>query len=195
MVAALCVVVGALLLMLIFVLGSGGPNNTPTANTNPTQPVSATSTVQVTPSTQATPLPTASSTATAGTVSTPTPDGTAYPGQQYIDGAQMATGVDKSTMQPEQVTTTFPVGSNMYVIFNIHPPSQGGAVCTLWYLTGNPTPVTSYNFNVSGTIHSSYTYATYGSPGQAYVELYWASDKSCSDKVLAQHVDFTVTAS
>jgi hypothetical protein len=193
MVAALCVVVGALLLMLIFVLGSsGGSNNTPTANTSATQ-VATTSTTPTAPAAQDTPTPAAS--ATAASDSTPTPDGTVYPGQQYIDGAQMATGVDKSTMQPEQVTTTFPVGSNMYVVFNLHPPSQGGAVCTLWYLTGNPTPVTSYNFNVSGTTHSSYTYATYGSAGQAYVELYWASDKSCTDKILAQHVDFTVTAS
>lgn len=194
MVAGLCVIVGALLLVLIVVLGSGGsnPQSSTTANNNPTSN-SSTSLPQT--GTTPTPTPTTNAEASPTASASPSVTGTAYPGQQYISDAQMAQGVDNKTMQPQQPTTTFPVGSNMYVIFNLHPPSQGGAVCSLWYLNGNPNPITSYSFNVSGSSTASYTYATYGSPGQAYVELYWASDKSCSDKVLAQHVDFTVTAS
>ncbi|MGH2508920.1 MAG: hypothetical protein ACRDHZ_16175, partial [Ktedonobacteraceae bacterium] len=89
----------------------------------------------------------------------------------------------------------FAVGSQMYVTFNLHPPSQGGVVCILWYLNGkqlatNP-PITT--INVSPTYHASYAYSIYNNAGPAYVELYWASDKTCADKVLAQHVDFTVT--
>jgi hypothetical protein len=183
MVAGLCVIIGALLLVLTMALALG--NSSPTTSTG-TANNAGSSTPQAasssTPSNvDASPTESASPSAT----------GTAYPDQQYIDSAQMATGVNSKTMQPTQITNTFTVGSNMYVIFHLHPPGQGGAVCSLWYLNGNQ--VTSYSYTVSGKSTASYTYATYGSPGPAYVELYWASDKSCSDKVLAQHVDFTVT--
>src|SRR6185437_9834951 len=94
---------------------------------------------------------TASTTPTAAS-STPdagaTPTGTAYPGQQYIDGAQMAMGINKQTLQATNPTTTFKVGSAMYVVFNLHPPTQGGAVCSYWYLGGKQ--VTSYPFAVKG---------------------------------------------
>lgn len=183
-VAGLFVVLAAILLGLVYALGSShsGNNSSNTASTAPNTPTSATATpVAATPTA-------ASSTPDA----TPTPDGTAYPAQQYIDNAQMAESVDKATLEPKNPTTTFKVGSSMYVVFHLHPPSQGGAVCSYWYLGGKQ--VTSYPFSVKGTQQASYTFATYGSPGDAYVDLYWASSKSCSDKVLAQHVTFTVTA-
>lgn len=182
MVAGLCVILAGLLLVFVFVLGSGsGSSPSNTANTSANTPATSASTPQVAASPTASD-PNASPTADAS----PSANGTPYPGQQYIDGAQMTTGVNQPPV------TTFKTGSNMYVTFNLHPPSQGGAVCSYWYLNGNQ--VTSYPFAVKGTSHSSYTYATYDSPGPAYVELYWASDKTCSDKILAQHVDFTVTA-
>lgn len=185
-VAGLFVFLAAMLLGLVYILGSSNSGNSPQNNTA--------NTGQNTPSSQATTTPAG----VTPTTDTTTPDanasptGTVYPGQQYIDGAQMAAGVDKTTLQPQNPTTTFTVGSSMYVVFNLHPPSTGGAVCSYWYLGG--TQVTSYPFAVKGTSRISYTYAKYGSAGQGYVELYWASDKTCSDKVLAQHVDFTVTA-
>lgn len=183
-VAGLCVVLGAVILGVVAMIAASNHGSSPNAaqnssNTSATQRPSAS--------------PTASGANASPTVSdSPTATGTSYPGQQYIDGAQMAMGVDKHTMQPQQPTTTFKVGSTMYVVFNLHPPSQGGAVCAYWYLSGKQ--VTSFASAVKGSNHASYTYAIYGNPGSAYVELYWASDKSCSDKVLAQHVDFTVTA-
>jgi hypothetical protein len=181
MVAGLCVIVGALLLVLILVLGTG--NSSPnTASTNSTvlqQPTAAPS------------VSSANASPTVGT--SPLPTGTAYPAQQYINNAQMANGVDNQTLKPQQPTNTFKAGSNMYVVFDLHPPSQGGAVCTYWYLGGKQ--VTSYSGSVSGTSHASYAYAQYNSAGAAYVELYWASDKSCANQLLAQHVDFTVTSS
>lgn len=191
MIAGLCVFLAAMLLGLVFVIGSH--SNTPSSNTASTNPNNTTgngSAPQAT-ATQAGTTPTASDSTPSASAS-PTDTGTAYPGQQYIDGAQMASGVDQQTLQAINPTTTFKVGSPMYVVFNLHPPSQGGAVCSYWYLGGNQ--VTSYPFPVKASSHASYTYATYGSAGQGYVELYWASSKSCSDKVLAQHVDFTVTA-
>lgn len=183
-VAGLCVILGAVLLGVVAMIASSSRGSSPnTAQTSQ----NTTSTQQPSAS------PTTSGAEASPTVSdSPTATGTAYPGQQYIDGAQMATGVDKQTMQPQQPTTTFKVGSNMYVTFNLHPPSQGGAVCSYWYLNGNQ--VTSYASAAKPSSRASYTYAIYSNAGSAYVELYWASDKSCSDKVLAQHVDFTVTA-
>lgn len=188
MAAGLCVLLAAMLLGLIYILGSSGSGNpSQTANTNSNTPASNTGT------TPASASPTAVDTTTPTADASPTASGTAYPGQQYIDGAQMAEGVNKKTLQPTNPTTTFKVGAAMYVVFKLHPPSQGGAVCAYWYLNGNQ--VTPFAFAVKSTSHASYTYATYGSAGPAYVELYWASSTSCTDKVLAQHVDFTVTAS
>jgi hypothetical protein len=186
-VAGLFVFLAAMLLGLVYVLGAshggGSPSTASSTNTNSHGVAQATAT-------QASSTPTASS-STPDASASPTDTGTAYPGQQYIDGAQMTAAVDQQTLQATSPTTTFKVGSPMYVVFNLHPPSQGGAVCAYWYLGGNQ--VTSFTSAVKATSHGSYTYATYGSAGQAYVELYWASDKSCSDKVLAQHVNFTVT--
>lgn len=188
MAAGLCVLLAAMLLGLIYMLASSGSGSPPSQNTASTN---SGTTTHSTPATQAGASPTAAD-ATPTVDSSPTATGTAYPGQQYIDGAQMATGVDKTTLQPQTPTTTFKVGSSMYVVFNLHPPGQGGFVCSYWYLNGNQ--VISYPLPVKGSSHISYTYATYGSAGSAYVELYWASNKSCSDKILAQHVDFTVSA-
>ena len=189
MVAGICVLLSALILgfVAVNVFAGSGKGSPTTANTTAPK---ATATRGST--SQAAASATASSANASPTASaSPSATGTAYPGQQYISGAQMVAS-DPSKTPGQQPTTSFTVGSNMYVTFTVNPPSQGGAVCAYWYLSGNQ--VTSFTQAVKSTTHSSYTYATYGSAGQAYVELYWASDKTCSDKVLAQHVDFTVTA-
>ncbi|HEU5374580.1 MAG TPA: hypothetical protein VFV38_04000 [Ktedonobacteraceae bacterium] len=186
-IAGLCVLLAGLLLVFVYVLGSGSSNAPQaTANTGPHPATSQTSTPQASASPTASP-DSASPTAEAS----PSATGTPYPAQQYIDGAQMAQGVDKTSMQPQQPTSSFKVGTNMYVVFQLHPPGQGGAVCSYWYLNGKQ--ITSYPFKIHAFSHASYTYAIYNNAGPAYVELYWASDTNCSDKVLAQHVDFTVT--
>lgn len=192
MVAGLCVVIAAILLATIaIIIGATNTSNNANnvANTNPSgsTPGAGSSTPQSGAS------PTVTSADASPTVGTsPTATGTVYPGAQYITNPQMATGVDQQTSQPQQTATTFPVGSNMYVTFQLNPPTAGGAVCANWYLNG--TQVTSYSFDVKSTLKASYTYASYGSAGSAYVNLYWASSKSCTDQVLAQQVNFTVTA-
>ena len=185
-VAGLCILLGAVLLGVIaMIVFSSSGKTTNSANTNGNTPANGGTTPQAVAS------PSASDTGASPTAdASPSASGTPYPGQQYIDSAQMVTS-DPATTPNQQPTTTFKVGSNMYVTFKLHPPSQGGAVCSYWYLGGKQ--VTSYVSAVKRSSHSSYTYAIYGNPGQAYVELYWASDKSCSGKILAQHVDFTVT--
>lgn len=188
-IALVGLVMATLLLAFIAILGftrlGKSAPSTASVNTSPSSTTQQQPTVAAPTAVSASPTVSASPSAT----------GTAYPGQQYIDGAQMATGVDKATAQPQQPTTTFPVGSQMYVTFNLHPPSQGGEVCILWYLNGKQlaTNPPIFTINVSPSYHASYAYSIYNNAGPAYVELYWASDKTCADKVLAQHVDFTVT--
>jgi hypothetical protein len=104
----------------------------------------------------------------------------------------MALGVDKQ-LQATNPTTTFKLGTTMYVVFKLHPPSQGGAFCAYWFQNGKQI-TQPYTYPVKAASRRSYATARYGQAGAGYVELYWASSQSCSDKVLAQHVDFTVTA-
>jgi len=185
-IAGLFVVAAGLLLGIVAFLafsGNGGTAPTTASTTTPTPQATSTAPVASTPTVGATPVPSA----------TPVAGGSPYPGQQYIDSAQMVTGLPGGPQQA-QPATTFKVGSTMYVTFALHPPGTGGAVCSYWYLTGNSNPVVTFQQAVKAGSHNSYTYAIYGSAGQAYVELYWASDKTCADKILAQHVDFTVTA-
>ncbi len=103
----------------------------------------------------------------------------------------MASAIDQKTEKPTQLATTFKTNQKIYVTFQLHPAGQSGAVCLLWYLNGRQ--VTSYNFATGKYDIPSYSYAIYGSTGAGTVEVYWASSTSCSDKQLAQRVDFTVT--
>ncbi|MEO7019516.1 MAG: hypothetical protein ABI234_05140 [Ktedonobacteraceae bacterium] len=181
-IALVGLILATLLLVGIAILGFSGLGKSSPSTTNITAPTANTQQQTAPSPTTASASPTANASAT----------GTPYPAQQYIDGAQMATGVDKTTRLPTQTTTTFQVGTQMYVTFNLHAPAQGGAFCPLWYLHGNAiTDLKGYAARPGN--YPSYTFANYTSPGPAYVEIYWASDKTCADKVLAQHVDFTVT--
>ena len=169
-VAGLCVLTGGFILILVYFMAIGLPGG----NSNNT----------VAP-------PVVSKATTAPTATTaPSPTATVYPGQQYIDNAQMASAIN-ATRQPTQLSTTFKTNQKIYVTFQLHPAGHGGAVCLLWYLNGRQ--VSQYSFPVSANSRLSYAYSIYGSTGTAYVEIYWASTPQCTDQVLAQHVDFTVT--
>lgn len=176
-VAALCVITGGLLLVFVYFLaiGTSGSPGSVTGNSNTQH--AATSPTSLPPS----PSPT----------SAPSPTATTFPGQQYIDNAQMASAIDPKTEKPTQLATSFKINQKIYVTFQLHPAGQSGAACLLWYLNGSQ--VTSYDFAVGQYSSASYSYATYGTTGAGAVEVYWASSTSCSDKQLAQRVDFTVT--
>ncbi len=170
-VAGICVFTGGILLVLVYLLAMGQPGNSPITGSTPT---TATSSPAVTPSPAGSPSPTA----------------TSYPGQQYINNGQMST-VQPSASQPALPATTFKVHQPLYVVFNINSGGQAGAVCMMWYLNGKSA--FNFAFTVGAHTTASYGQATFDVPGSGYVELYWASSKACTDQVLAQHVEFTIT--
>ncbi len=175
--AGLCVITGGLILVFVYFMASGLPST------------NTTSASMGAPTTTSGTLPSAT-TVPSSTV-LPSPTVGAFPGQQYIDNAQTASKVNTNTAQPLQTTTRFKVNQRIYVTFNIHPNGKSGAVCLLWYL--NSRIVTQYPFAVTAAANAGYSYAIYGTAGEGYVEIYWASSTTCSDKILAQHVNFTVT--
>ena len=176
-IAGLFILSGSLILIFVYFLATGLPgsdssNSPATTTSGSTSPKSTSTTV-----------PTA--------ITELTPKTTTFPGQQYVDKAQTSAAVDQNTLQPSQLSTTFKTGQNIYVSFQLHPNGHTGAVCIIWYL--NRKQITNFSLPVRATSKYSYAYAIYGGAGPAYVELYWASSTQCTDKVLAQHVDFTVT--
>jgi len=181
-IAGLCVVAGGFILMLVYIISLNLP---PVAANN-----QATSTIAAhTPAAQnATPggLP-ANVTPTASLPTpTPTPD---LPGKAYIDNAQMSSNVDLNTALASQATTTFTVNQKVFVTFMLHPPSSG-AVCLLWSI--DQKQFSQFAFPVDAVSQHAYSFAFPRSAGQGQVNLYWASSTTCTDKQLAQTVNFTV---
>jgi hypothetical protein len=176
-IAGLCILAGSLILIFVYFsatgLPGGGSSNSPATTTVGSTSHASTSTSTTTPT------------------AIPTRTATTFPGQQNIDNAQTSAAVDQNTLQPSQFTATFKTGQNIYISFQVHPNGHAGAVCIIWYL--NSKSVTNISLPMSATSKRSYAYAIYGGTGPAYVELYWASSTQCTDKVLAQHVNFTVT--
>ena len=172
-IAGLCILAGALILVFVYFIAAGSPGGN-TATTAIGSPV---------------PLPTKAPIPTATTA--PTPTATIYPGQQYINNAQMASAINSSSLQPTQLATTFKTNQRIYVTFQLHLSGHNGAVCLLWYLNGQQ--ITQYSFAIGANSKLSYAYAIYGGTGTAYVNIYWASTIQCTDQLLAQHVNFTVT--
>ena len=177
--AALCVISGGLILVFVYFVAVGLPAS-PSTDANHVTSVATKNIVAVTPTTSIL-TPTI----------VPSPTAGAFPGSQYIDNAQMASAVNTATAQPLLVSTTFKVNQKIYVTFNINPNGKNGAVCLYWYL--NNKSVTQFPFAVTANAKAGYSFAVYGGTGPAYVEIYWASTVSCTDKILAQHVNFTIT--
>jgi hypothetical protein len=178
-IAALCVISGGLILVFVYFTAMGLPA-APITGANTLTPVATKNIVTTTPTT---PL--------LSPTTVPSPTAGALPGQSYIDSPQMASAVNTTTAQPLQLTTTFKINQKIYITFNIHPNGKNGAVCLIWYL--NNKSITQFPFGVTASAKAGYSYAIYGGTGPAYVEIYWASTMSCSDKILAQHVTFSVT--
>lgn len=177
-IATLCILSGAMLLLAVFIISLNLPPTSSQATGQQTlsAPISGTAHLTASPSAMATAQPTVS----------PTP---AFAGQQYIDNAQMASAINFGTAQPLQLTTQFYRNQKIYVTFALHPVSSG-AVCLNWYL--NNQQFSTFTFPADNVSISAYSYAISGIPGPGYVAIYWASTTQCADQILAQKVNFTV---
>src|SRR5258708_40181908 len=97
-VAGLCILTCALILVFVYFMASGSTGG----NSNNT--------------TASIPLPVSSPTmaATSTPPTAPSPTASVYPGQQYIDNAQMASAIDTSSSHPTQLTPTFKTNPQLY---------------------------------------------------------------------------------
>src|SRR5579859_2125861 len=174
-IATLCLVSGALLLIIVHFIALGLPTSSAQAAITNNTPIVKTTAATAAPTVAVTPTP------------------MSLPGQQYIDNAQTATGITPNS-QPVGVTSNFKVGQRIYATFTLHPGGQNGEVCVYWYL--NNQQFFHYPFSSGAIGGDSYSYTPVGATtttGPGYVELYWAWSSTCLDKVMAQHVDFTVS--
>lgn len=176
-VAGLCVIVAAVILISVHLTAVGLSSNTPDVSmaTSPTAVVTS----------SLSPTTTASATAT-------TAAATSLPGAPFIYKAEMASAVDSNRGKATTLATTFSVGQKIYVILQLHPTNQTGAVCLLWYLSGKET--THFEFSVGPTDRIAYSYTIDRQPGAGYVDIFWASTTDCTNALLAQRVLFNVTA-
>ena len=176
-IAAICIAMGGLILLLVYFMAPG-VLTTPAQQASTAPHTSVNSTHVITPHTATTtPKPVATATATGNS------------GQKYIDNAQMASAVDAQTAMPLTPEITFQSGQAIYVTFSVHANTVGAA-CLYWYLQDQL--ITTYQRNV-GPVTQDYSWAYYQGNGAAHVDIYWASTTDCTDKVLAQSVNFTVS--
>jgi hypothetical protein len=186
-IAGLCVLSGGLILMLVYIISLNLPPLSANQQAASTVAVSTPVSQNVTAGNQNQGgLPTTPPAAALPTA-TPTPS---LPGKVYIDNAQMASSIDMNTALPSQATTTFTVHQQIFVTFMVHPVSSG-AVCLSWSI--NQKQFSQFPFDVGATPQHAYSFAYAPSAGQGSVNIYWASSTACTDKQLAQTVNFTVT--
>lgn len=179
-VAGLCVFTSALILIFVYFMATGLSNGAPGTENVISQASTATTIV---PSPSPVSSPTVAASSTPGTL----------PGEQFIDNAQMASAIDFSTAKVTTPASTFSVNQKVYVTFDLHPHSQAGAACLSWYLNGKK--IAHYEFAVPPSINRSvYFYEVYQAAGAGSVHIYWASSIACTDKLLAQEVNFSVTS-
>ena len=179
-IAGVCVFIGALLLLLVYVLAVGLAPSTLQTQSIPVGNSVKTTTRHHTPTAVPTRHEQPSPTTTSG----------AFPAQHYITNPQMASAVNTNTAQVIQAATTFHVGQRVYVTFAIHPNGHSGAVCLQWY--ANAHAFSHFEFAISSGSTVAYSYTYYAKAAPAYVEIYWASSVSCSNELLAQRISFTV---
>jgi len=179
-VAGLCVFTSALILIFVYFMATGLSNGASGAENVISQTPTATTIVS-------SPSPLSSPTV----VSSATP--IALPGERFIDNAQTASAIDSSTAEVTTPATTFSINQKIYIAFNLHPNSQAGAACLSWYLNGKK--IAHYEFAAAPNISRSvYSYEVYQAAGAGSVRIYWASSIACTDKLLAQEVNFSVTS-
>lgn len=182
-VSGLCILTGGLILIFVYMMSlSLPPSSSTQLSSQSNQGQNTTTPVAVKP-TEA-PSPTvadATSTSTAGS----------FPGQQYIGNAQTASAINTTAAVPTSVTSQFKTNQKIYITFTAHG-GQSGTVCLLWFI--NNQQFDNYEFQVDANSTPAYSYTSTGTPGTGYVQVYWATQPTCADKLLAQQVNFTVSA-
>lgn len=109
-----------------------------------------------------------------------------------ITNPQMSSAVD-SNYKPTKVSSTFTTGQAIYATFTISDSSPAGYILGKWYSDG------TYAFS-SDILKSSagggagYLAARYNKTTQGAVEIYWCSQKDCSDAKLADVINFSVSS-
>ncbi|WP_126595183.1 hypothetical protein [Dictyobacter aurantiacus] len=208
-VAGMCLMAGFLIMVFVFIMAQSLPlpQNAASSNAAPqqsmNQPVAtqpATTPAVSTPQTSAT-QPAATQPAATQPQATPTASSTTptmpVSSNLYVDNASLTNGVNTQNGQPLQPTQTFRLGQLVYVTMVVHQPAYNGAICLSWSVNNQAYPYAS-PANPGGATYlaqtSAYFYYKPGTTGPGFVDIYWASSTACTDKVLVQHLPFTITA-
>jgi hypothetical protein len=177
-IAAICITVGTLLLVLVFGIARTLPRTDTSANTNQQN-------IQATQNALVPPTPTFNPTVAPSPSASPTSGGL-----KYFDQAQIGSEINNNTAQIITQSTTFQVNQKIYVTFQVHTGDQLGAACLLWHWGNNSQ--THFEFTLQGSTGAAYSFMPAVASGKGNVEIYYASTTACTDKMLAQSISFTV---
>jgi len=175
-IAAACITVGTLLLILVFGIVRTLPRTDTATNTNQQNAQAA----------QNTPTPPLNPTIALSPSVSP-----ALGGLKYFDKAQIGSEINNNTAQIITQSTTFQVNQKIYVTFQVHTGDQLGAACLLWHW-GNKSQ-THFEFPLLASTGAAYSYMPAIASGAGNVAIYYASTIACTDKILAQSISFTVS--
>jgi hypothetical protein len=109
---------------------------------------------------------------------------------QIINNVQSASAIANFQPVANTVGSTFQVNQLIYVTFQANPQSAGYAQVK-FYLDNNALPQ-GQPLQISSQINAYFSIKYYQA-GQGAAELYWCTDKNCSNPELAQVIHFTIT--
>ena len=123
-------------------------------------------------------LPAVSASPTATTPATPTPiPQPPFPYLQHVVTAAMVDGANN----PIGLTSQFPVGSTVYVTFQVRgAPAGAHSVSVRWFINGAPVPLpqdTHTALTVTGDMNGAFA-ATFAQSGNGLAQLYWEDSAS-----------------
>jgi hypothetical protein len=110
--------------------------------------------------------------------------------KKILFGTQTSSTVD-TNYEPTGVTTTFAVGKDVDLTFQVNSAGKNGYIEVKWYEDGQE--VASDILKHSAQNDHGYFGQPFASAGSAAAALYWCTQSNCSDAQLAQVVSFTIT--
>jgi hypothetical protein len=110
-----------------------------------------------------------------------------------ITNPQTASAVNTTTAKPTKLAKTFAVGADVYVTVDLHMGGKTGYIQAKWY--AGTTPVHSSKIlNINNpTFTNAYFGWSYDNPTLGTAEVYWCTQKDCSDGKLADVINFSVS--